>query len=115
MNLFAICDAVVVPSLCYENSPTVIYESFLAGVPVVASNIGGVGELVKDGENGFLVTPGKRDEWLAAIRKLSNEVDAWRTKSSNIQKTVEPYKMGKYIERLEKIMKETMEKKHSNV
>lgn len=40
-------DCLLVPSLCYENSPTVIYESFFMGVPVVASDIGGNVELVK--------------------------------------------------------------------
>jgi len=47
-------DAVVVPSLWYENSPLVIHEAFMAGVPVITSNIGGMSELVKDGEGGFL-------------------------------------------------------------
>lgn len=37
---------VVVPSVCFENSPTVIYEAFVSGVNVIASRIGGVAELV---------------------------------------------------------------------
>lgn len=111
MHLFAICDGVLVPSLCYENSPTVIYESLLAGVPVIASRIGGVGELVRDGENGMLVTPGKRDEWLAAIRRLAADAEAWRAKAPEIQAGMEPYRMNHYVEHLERIMQETIDAK----
>lgn len=38
-------DCLVLPSLCYENSPTVIYEAAAQSLPVIASRIGGVGEL----------------------------------------------------------------------
>jgi glycosyltransferase involved in cell wall biosynthesis len=46
---FAEFDALVVPSVWWENSPLTIHEAFLAGVPVVTSNIGGMAELVPDG------------------------------------------------------------------
>jgi len=39
----------IVPSLCYENSPTVIYEAFSIGLPVIASRLGGIPELVRQG------------------------------------------------------------------
>src|SRR3989339_251305 len=39
-------DVMVVPSLCYENSPTVIFESLSVGTPVLASHIEGIEELV---------------------------------------------------------------------
>jgi hypothetical protein len=51
---FASIDVLVVPSIWPENSPLVIHEAFLAGVPVVASRIGGIPELVTDGRNGLL-------------------------------------------------------------
>ncbi len=108
MKLFAISDAAVVPSLCYENSPTVIYEALLAGVPVVASRLGGVGELVRDEKNGLLVTPGRRDEWLAAFRRLNAEADAWRAKAGEIQQAMEPYRLGHYVDRLEQLMAEAI-------
>ncbi len=54
--LFATSDVTVVPSLCYENSPTVIFESFSFGVPVLASNVEGIAELIQDGENGLTFT-----------------------------------------------------------
>lgn len=47
-------DVLVVPSIWLENSPLVIQEAFLAGVPVITSNLGGMKELVTDGVNGFL-------------------------------------------------------------
>ncbi|MBI4142787.1 glycosyltransferase, partial [Candidatus Uhrbacteria bacterium] len=48
-------DVVVLPSLVAENQPSVILEAFAAGVPVIATRVGGVPELVHDGETGFLV------------------------------------------------------------
>lgn len=50
----AVC---VIPSL-WENHPYVCLESMSCGKAVVASRIGGLAEIVKDGENGVLVTPG---------------------------------------------------------
>ncbi len=38
-------DSLIVPSLCYENSPTVIFEAISQNTPVIASNIGGITEL----------------------------------------------------------------------
>ena len=52
-SLFANVDVTIVPSLCYENSPTVIFESFSFGVPVLASNVEGIAELIQEGENGL--------------------------------------------------------------
>ena len=45
---YAQANCLVVPSLCYENSPTVIYEATLAGLPVIASALGGSKELLAD-------------------------------------------------------------------
>jgi len=39
------CHAIIVPSLCYENSPTVIYEALSVGTSFIGSNIGGIPEL----------------------------------------------------------------------
>lgn len=46
-------DALIVPSVWYENSPLVIHEAFQAGVPVICSNIGGMAELVTHGQDGL--------------------------------------------------------------
>jgi len=49
---------VIVPSVCYENSPMAILESFSQGKPVIASRIGGIPEIVKEGETGLLFEAG---------------------------------------------------------
>lgn len=61
-------DVLVVPSLCAENQPSVVLEAFAAGVPVVASRVGGIPELVHDGETGFLVDPGSVDDLMRTLR-----------------------------------------------
>lgn len=47
-------NVLVIPSICYDNSPLVIYESFSTGTPVIGSDIGGIPELVMEDYNGFL-------------------------------------------------------------
>ncbi len=46
-------DVLVVPSVWYEVSPLVIQEAFLAGIPVITTDIGGMAELVDDGIDGY--------------------------------------------------------------
>jgi glycosyltransferase involved in cell wall biosynthesis len=54
---YAICDAVVLTSVS-EGTPVTIIEALAAGRPVVATNVGGVPDVVDDGVTGFLVRPG---------------------------------------------------------
>jgi glycosyltransferase involved in cell wall biosynthesis len=53
-RILANLDAVVIPSVWYENSPLTIQEAQLAGVPVITADVGGMAELVRDGVNGRL-------------------------------------------------------------
>jgi glycosyltransferase involved in cell wall biosynthesis len=46
---------VAIPSIWMENSPLVAYETMNYGKSIIASNIGGLPDLIKDGKNGFLV------------------------------------------------------------
>jgi glycosyltransferase involved in cell wall biosynthesis len=49
--------AVVLPSICYENQPFSILEAFASGKAVIASDLGGMTELVAHHERGLLVKP----------------------------------------------------------
>ena len=57
--LLADTDWMVVPSIWYENSPIVIQEAFRSGVPVIASNVGGIAEKVVNKVNGLTFNVGK--------------------------------------------------------
>ena len=53
-KILAKTDVMIIPSIWYENSPITMHEAALAGVPVLASNIGGMAELVERMKNGLL-------------------------------------------------------------
>lgn len=55
-------DVLVVPSIWYENSPLVIHEAFLAKIPVITSNLGGMAELVAHKKNGLFFEPGNIED-----------------------------------------------------
>jgi glycosyltransferase involved in cell wall biosynthesis len=66
-------DVLVVPSRWPENSPFVIPEAFLAGIPVVASRIGGIPEAVQDGRNGLLFRAGDVGDLHRVLTRLLRE------------------------------------------
>lgn len=68
------CDLVCIPSRAEPFGRTVI-ESFASGTPVVASAVGGILEIVRDGENGLLVPYGKNWALEEALRRLLAERD----------------------------------------
>ena len=108
MKIIKNSDGVIVPSLCYENSPTVIYESYKVGVPVIASHIGGIPELVKHGETGLLVEPGNVDDLVKAMRQIQFEQEIWWRKTQQIHEHARKYDISEYLRKLEEIIKETV-------
>jgi glycosyltransferase involved in cell wall biosynthesis len=81
-------DVFALPSTT-EGLPLVLLEAMAAGVPVVATPVGGVPELVADGETGLLVPPGDADALEAAIRRLLDEPETARRLAANALAQVE--------------------------
>jgi glycosyltransferase involved in cell wall biosynthesis len=77
-------DWVVMPSIWWENAPLVIQEAFLHRRPVIASNIGGMAEAVRDGVNGLHVRADDPSALAAAIRRAANNPGLWETMVSGI-------------------------------
>lgn len=69
----SLIDVLVVPSIWWENSPLVIHEAFAAGVPVVASDIGGMAELVEHEKSGLLFRAGDAGDLAAKLRSLIDD------------------------------------------
>ena len=63
-------DVLVVPSQQMETGPLVVLEAFAAGLPVIGSRLGGIAELVDEGVDGLLVSPGSVLGWTAAVERL---------------------------------------------
>jgi glycosyltransferase involved in cell wall biosynthesis len=62
--------ALVMPSIWYENQPFSILEMFACGKPVIASDLGGMKELVGKNERGLLVRPGNVEDIVHAMVRL---------------------------------------------
>jgi glycosyltransferase involved in cell wall biosynthesis len=70
--------ALVVPSQWYEPAPKVVLEAYAAGVPVIASRMGGMTELISDDVSGYLVDPGDTNAWADAARRLEDDATSLR-------------------------------------
>ncbi len=62
MNKMRDAAYLVMPSIWYENFPRTLVEAFACGLPVIASRLGAMAELVRDGETGLLFEPGNADD-----------------------------------------------------
>jgi len=76
--LMAEVDWVVTPSIWYENAPLVIQEAFQHRRPVIASNIGGMAEMVRDGVDGLHARPGDARHFAQVMRRAMEEDGLWR-------------------------------------
>jgi len=98
---------VAVPSRWYENQPMVVLEAMALGVPVVASDMGGLPELVEPGVTGALVPPDDEDALAAALAALLAEPERalamGRAARAGIARGHSP---ETHLERLEEIYRE---------
>jgi glycosyltransferase involved in cell wall biosynthesis len=76
-QILADCDCFVLPSL-WELHPITILEAMRAGLPVIASDVGGVADTVADGVSGFLVKAGDEQSLTKAMIRLASEPELGR-------------------------------------
>jgi glycosyltransferase involved in cell wall biosynthesis len=101
-------DVLVVPSRWYENQPGVIFEAFAAGIPVVATNLGGMSEFVKHEENGLLFELGDAEDLARQLRRLGEEPGLLE----GLRAGIGPVKTVKQdVDQLEKLYRALLEKK----
>ena len=71
-SLIAECDVLVLPSYA-EGMPISILECMASGTAVIATDVGGIPEIVHDGENGFLIKPGDKESLFHAIKRFADK------------------------------------------
>lgn len=97
-------DFIIVPSLCYENSPTVIYEAVSANLPVIASNIGGIPELIKK-FGGLLFQPGNEGDLIYQLQKAIKKYPEIKKQALKSRELINEYSLSSYIKQLLNIIK----------
>ncbi len=95
---FAKLDLLIVPSVWLENFPIVIQEARAAGLPVVASDLGGMREAVKDGVDGALFAPGDPK---ALARVLESFLDHPEEIARLASRGEPPMTLEEHVERVE--------------
>lgn len=74
----------IMPSLCYENFPCVILEAKACGIPIIASSLGGIPDIIKDKETGFLFEAGNGDDLCEKIKAAIDSEDKLSKMKANI-------------------------------
>ncbi len=76
-EVYKLADCVVIPSL-REGLPYVLLEAAAFGIPVIASNVGDIPAIIKNGESGTLIAPGQPGELESALRAfIENRKNAY--------------------------------------
>lgn len=74
MYLLQTADVYILPSY-FEGVPISILEAMSFGKPIISTNVGGIPEVVEDGINGLLITPGDKKALLKALFYYSNDLE----------------------------------------
>lgn len=92
-------DIFVLPSLS-EGLPVVILEAMASGLPIIATKVGGVPEILKDKENGFLVDPKNSEQIAEKIIHLISNDNIRESISINNLKEAQKYSLDIVVEKL---------------
>jgi len=75
--LYPALDVLLLPSR-YEGLPITVLEAMAVGLPIIASRLDGIAEVLVDGESGYLVEPGDRDAFVACVHRSISDPDRSR-------------------------------------
>ena len=100
-------DILVVPSIKPEGFGRTIVEAQMAKVPVVATNIGAVPELIKDGETGFLVNPDKPSQIVEKVKFIIKSPEKVKDIVEKAKKyAIENFSVDKMVDETLKVYEE---------
>ncbi|GAB2573296.1 glycogen synthase [Streptomyces capparidis] len=92
-------DVLVLPSV-YEELGSVLVEAMAAARPVVAGRVGGIPDLIRDGENGLLADPGDPRSFAAAIDRVLTHPSLATHLGETAHRTARPYAWPRLAERV---------------
>jgi glycosyltransferase involved in cell wall biosynthesis len=109
-SVFEQLDVLAVPSLWPENSPVTITEAMATGLPVIASNLGGIPELVEHQVTGLLVPPNDPHALAGAIEGLRLNPEMREMMGRKGRSRIEEHELTRQVERLLALYRELVDR-----
>jgi len=114
-RVYATATACVLPSIWSENSPLVAYECLAAGLPMIASRIGGIPELVEEEVGGFTFTPRDPCDLAAKALRLLDLAPSERARMSvALRAAAEGFRIAPHLDRIEALYDEARARPRSS-
>lgn len=107
-DFYARLHALVVPSVWEEPAGLVLVEGALAGVPLVASRVGGIPEIVRDPEEALLVPPGDPAALAAALRRTLTEPEESAARAERARERAQGFRIGPYLKAMDEFVEKVV-------
>jgi len=107
-RFFSTATLQVLPSIWCENSPVTIYESFISGLPMVASRIAGLPAMVREGETGLLAEPRNAVDLADKIATMLGDKELRQELSRGCRASLDRYSKAKHMKRLLEVYDEVL-------
>ena len=107
---YARADLLVLPSL-FEPFGIVLLEAMAAGLPVIASRVGGIPEVVADGVTGLLVEPGNASELASAVLRFAESPSLRARMGSRGRERVRSYSWEVLVPRILAVYREAIQER----
>lgn len=97
------CYSLIVPSLCYENSPSVIYEAATVNLPTIASQIGGIEELINN-IGGIMFKANDKGSLISKLEQAIDNTKELKEIGTEAKLKIKKYSSENYIKKLETLL-----------
>jgi len=111
VRIMAVCDIFCLPSL-NEGMGKVLVEAMTMGKPIIASDIGGIKDIVRSGENGLLIPVGDVAAWTEAIGHLCRDPERRRRMGDAGRQMAPRYSSEEMIKMIDELYGKLLSEKH---
>ena len=108
MQAWSRCTIALIPSICPDACPTVAMEAMTMGQPIIASRIGGLIDIVVDGQTGLLVPPGDPQALRGAIQRLLDDPERRECMTMMARQRVMEFQAKSVVPRIEQVYREIL-------